>query len=76
MVLRGCLDAFDVDLGRELDSDGTVDMSSVSMLERLDLLYVIRLNIHAPYTAESKWISHKNQSLFSGEFIARRCWYD
>jgi hypothetical protein len=28
-------------------------MSSVSMLERLDLLYIIRLNIHAPYTAVS-----------------------
>jgi hypothetical protein len=29
------------------------DMSSVSMLERLDLLYTIRLRIHAPYTTVS-----------------------
>jgi hypothetical protein len=27
------------------------DVSSVSMLERLELLYIIRLRIHAPYTA-------------------------
>lgn len=29
------------------------DMSSVSMLGRLDLLYIIRLEIHAPYTVVS-----------------------
>jgi hypothetical protein len=29
------------------------DMSSVSMLERLQLLYIIRLEVHAPYTAVS-----------------------
>lgn len=41
------------------------DMSSVSMLERLILLYIICLEIHAPYTAVSQWISRirRNSSL-------------
>lgn len=34
------------------------DMSSVSMLERPDVLYIICLNDHALYTAISWWISH------------------
>jgi hypothetical protein len=34
------------------------DVSSVLMLGRLDLLYIVRLRIHAPYAAVSWWIGH------------------
>jgi hypothetical protein len=45
------------------------DMSSVSMPERPSLLYIIRLETNASYTAVSSWISHKNQRLWSDEFV-------
>jgi hypothetical protein len=49
------------------------DVSSVSMLERPDPLYVICLNDHALYTDVLWWISHQNQRLhsYSEEFVAR-----
>jgi hypothetical protein len=34
------------------------DVSSVLMLGRLDLLYIVRLRIRAPYAAVSWWIGH------------------
>jgi hypothetical protein len=58
VVLRGRLDDFLISIvvgGWMLMK--LADMSSVSMLERLDVLYIIRPKIDAPYAAVSWWIN-------------------